>query len=381
MGDIALALQGFGAGVAGRGGEFTQGLERNRILAEQQEAEQQQQRHTMMLMDNRVYLDHMKNGRFDKGRELLVNRISSINQLGGDPRHSQGLLDIMNTGDNQLALSESQIFDDAAVTRKLLDPMGGDEEKRTSLMKNLQASGLEPGSPEFQQAMREQLDKPAGTTVTIGGEAEGHERKELAKVMARRFEKLTTDADNAESIIANLDQLDAVGVKTGALEPAKASLAAVMEGFGLDASGVADVTTSQALGAVSNRMVNTVLNAAKGPQTEGDANRARKTIKSLGDDPLAGQFKSDSLRAISLRTIEQREFIEGMIDGGATFSKSRAAWNKFKKQTPSLSAVVKNPQTGLPVFFYQFKQNASRARPGITDKEIIEAWRGAHAGK
>ena len=127
----------FGAALGGRLQGFDQGVRQDEALQFEkaqslraQEDEQQQQRQTMMLMDNRVYLDHMRNGRFDKGRELLVNRISSINQLGGDPQHSQGLLDIMNTGDNQQALSESQIFDDEAVTRGFLDPMGGDKPKQ-----------------------------------------------------------------------------------------------------------------------------------------------------------------------------------------------------------------------------------------------------------
>jgi len=253
-------------------------------------------------------------------------------------------------------------------------------QKPTSLIQNIEATGLRRGTPEFQDALKKQLSKP-GQTINIGGKAEGKEREELAKVHARRFEKLADSAEAAEVVVANLDQMDAIGGTTGALEPAKAAFAAVVQGFGVDASGIADVTNAQALTAVSNRMVNAVLNAAKGPQTDGDASRARTAIKSLGDDPVAGQFKSDVMRAVALRTIEQSAYIEQQIDDGATFSKARASWNKFKKQTPSLSDVVKNPGSGLPVFFYQFKQNAQRQRPGVTDQQIIEAWRGAHAGK
>ena len=135
--ETGYRISRFGAALGGRLQGFDQGVRQDEALQFEkaqslraQEDEQQQQRQTMMLMDNRVYLDHMRNGRFDKGRELLVNRISSINQLGGDPQHSQGLLDIMNTGDNQQALSESKLFDDEAVTRGFLDPMGGDKPKQ-----------------------------------------------------------------------------------------------------------------------------------------------------------------------------------------------------------------------------------------------------------
>lgn len=214
--------------------------------------------------------------------------------------------------------------------------------------------------------------------VTIGGDV-GEEQKAIAKVQAQRFSDVMSEGRNAESSLETLDQLDAIDIKTGALEPLKASLAAVAEGFGVDASGLADVATAQALGAVSNRMVNDVLNAAKGPQTEGDALRAKKTIRSLGDDPLAGQFKSDSLRALALRKVEQADFIGEEISNGKTFTAADKAWREFKKKTPNLSEVIKNPETGLPIFFYQFKENAKRVREGITDEEIIKAWRQAHA--
>ena len=38
----------------------------------------------------------------------------------------------------------------------------------TSLMQNLQAAGLQPGTPEYEQAMLEQLAKPSGVNVNVG---------------------------------------------------------------------------------------------------------------------------------------------------------------------------------------------------------------------
>ena len=63
MVDIAAALQGFGAGVAGRGGQFLQGIEDQKRAEEDQRLQGEQQRHTAMIMDNRVVLDHLKKGR------------------------------------------------------------------------------------------------------------------------------------------------------------------------------------------------------------------------------------------------------------------------------------------------------------------------------
>ncbi len=209
---------------------------------------------------------------------------------------------------------------------------------------------------------------------------EDKERAAMAGVQAKRFEKVISDAENSANIIAQLDQLDAIDVETGALEPAKAAIAAVVQGLGAPqiASYIANVDTAQSFNAVSERMVNDILNAATGPQTDQDANRIRATISALGDSPGANQFKNDSLRAIALRNIERGDFIENLVDQGKTFSQANKEWNAYKRQTPMLSGVVKNPETGLPMFYYQFRQHAKQIRPGITEKEIIEAWRSKH---
>tara|TARA_R110000850_G_C9996087_1_gene467982 strand:+ start:29293 stop:30762 length:1470 start_codon:yes stop_codon:yes gene_type:complete len=276
-----------------------------------------------------------------------------------------------------------------------LDILTDTSTKPSTLQQNAIAAGLTPGTPEFQQfisnkvsgvlspealAQKSQIAAAGKTDVTVGGTDEGEERKQIAKVRSKQFERVIEAGENAETMLQSLDTLDAIDVDTGALEPAKAAVAAVFEGFGMDASGLADVDGAQSLKAASNRLVNDVLNQAKGPQTEGDAIRAKSTIANLGDSPLAKQFKSDSLRAVALRQKEQQRFIEDFMDeNDETFTNARRKWNKFTKETPSLSAVIKNPQTGLPLYFYQFKSMAQQRRPGISETDVIAAWRQANA--
>lgn len=50
----------------------------------------------------------------------------------------------------------------------------------TTLARNLQAAGLQPGTPEFQAAMRQQLNKPTGTTVNVGGAGDPNRLGRLA---------------------------------------------------------------------------------------------------------------------------------------------------------------------------------------------------------
>jgi hypothetical protein len=203
----------------------------------------------------------------------------------------------------------------------------------------------------------------------------GKERSELSKIHAKHYDKLIDRGEKADSMLANLDQMDAFDIKTGAFEPAKAAFGAILEGFGVDASRLVDVDTAQSFEAVSNRLVNDVLNQAKGPQTEGDALRAKKTIAGLKDSQLAKDFKVASLRALALRTSEQRDFVVDRMDEGLTFSQASKKWRQFARKTPSLSSVVKDKETGLPMFFYQFKQKAQDLNPDASQEDIVSEWR------
>jgi hypothetical protein len=89
---IALALQGFGAGVQGRGSEFLQQLDERRKDALLQDAIQVQ--------------NSLESGDVSRARNLLVNRVESINKLGGDPSDTMGVLQKLASGDTAGALND-----------------------------------------------------------------------------------------------------------------------------------------------------------------------------------------------------------------------------------------------------------------------------------
>lgn len=333
---------------------------------------------------------------------FLTNRAAEISERGGNPKDTQEALDLFNAGRSEEANALINSAVDTGTRLGFLKPLAqpagaqqftlGAGQTRfgpggeviatgpeavatpTTLERNLASAGLKKGTPEFETAVLKATTKP--TTVIGAGETE--EVKALAKQRVKRFGDVQEAAEGATAMLDNLNQLDAIDVQTGALEPAKVAIASVIEGFGIDASGIASATNAQAFNAISGRLVNDVLNAATGPQTDQDASRARKTIATLGDTPAAAVFKNNSLRAVANRQIEQRDFIAGQLDQDKNLSEANKEWRKFKRSTPSLSSVVKGPE-GLPVFFFQFKENAKSARPGISDQDIIKAWRGAHA--
>lgn len=328
-----------------------------------------------------------------KERINTLNSLAAAAQAEGRPIDRYVEIANMSPAQQDLELQRMQVM--GTDIKSLTTPK---EEKLTALEQQLQAAGLQPGTPEYQSAIlnkvngvlspealaQKQRIASAGSTriennVNSGGQQV--EREELAKIDAKEYGRVLEKAEASQETLDNLNQLQSIDVETGALEPAKVALASIVEGFGVDASSIANVRNAEAFNSVSDRLVNNVLNKAKGPQTEQDAARARNTIASLKDTPGGKEFKINAMKALALRDIEMADFIKNEMDRQAergeikSYSNARSEWNKFKRETPLLSNSVKNPSTGLPVFFYEFRDNARRKRPNVTDEEIINAWR------
>jgi len=332
-----------------------------------------------------------------KSHPEKINAITELaNQAIMDGEDPTPYIELANLPEEQLDL-RLQGMQVMGADAKALFP---EAPKPTALEQQLQAAGLKPGTPEYQEAIRNNVNgvlspealaqkqqiASAGKSSTsvnmnVNSGGEDKEREEIAKIDAKQYGQVLEKASNSQETLDNLSQLELIDVQTGAIEPAKVAMAAIVEGFGVDASGIANVSNAQAYNAVANTLVNKVLNAAKGPQTEQDAARARQTIANLGDTPEGGKFKINAMKALAMRDIEMADFIQSKMDAQrendeiVSFSKARTEWNNFKRETPLLSSAVKNPATGLPVFFYEFKENAERKRPGITEQEVIDAWR------
>jgi hypothetical protein len=109
---IGDMLQGFGAGYRGAGQEFIAGRE-----------ELHQSRKEALVKDARKTMIHLKNGDVDSAVGLLRNRVDAIGKLGGDPKDTVGVLQLLESGDIETALRELQTVDEAAVATGMLEPM------------------------------------------------------------------------------------------------------------------------------------------------------------------------------------------------------------------------------------------------------------------
>ena len=103
----------FGAGVAGRSGEFHENLS-----TERQDA---------MISDNRAVLQHLNAGNGDRALEILDDRLGLLDKLGADPSDTNALKKLITDGNMEGAIQESTFLDNAAVANGRLKPMGGEQ--------------------------------------------------------------------------------------------------------------------------------------------------------------------------------------------------------------------------------------------------------------
>jgi hypothetical protein len=254
--------------------------------------------------------------------------------------------------------------------------------KGTSLQQNLIAAGLTPGTPEFKAAVLKATTKPS-TSISIGGSKKFQEK--VSEGQAATFGRVGTEADAAIDANQSLDVLESIDVDTGALEPAKQGIAAFAAAFGIDSSGLANISKGEAFNAEAQRIVLSVKASQKGPQTDKDEVTIRKTVANLGNTRAGNQFIIDSARALNNRRIERKGFYDNFIEasGGnfkdASGKTADSAWSEFKRGTPMISSNLRTPE-GLPVFFFKFESDVRNANPDASRAEIMEAWRSANKG-
>ena len=354
------------------------------------------ERMTALAKDARSVNNLLKAGDIEGATNILSSRVSAIGKLGGDASDTQGILDMITSGDIGAAVADLDLTVNRAIEGEYISPLSRKErdlaakiksgivslappQKDTALIQNLLAAGFEPGSPEMNAAIMENLNK-TGTTINVGNKEEFTASQELGKLHVKRISNAIDAGDLAEGTLASVRQLRGVDVSQGGSVPLRAGLADAFASIGIDAEDLfqVDLANVQAFNSVNKRLINQVLNQAKGPQTEGDAKRAVRTLATLGNKPEANAFILDTLEANALRKIEQKNFLESSIDNGLTAKQANADWNKFKNTTPMLSTVSKVSKNGIPVYFFQFKEQAKVNRPNISDKEIVEAWRSAN---
>lgn len=249
---------------------------------------------------------------------------------------------------------------------------------RTSLEKNLIAAGLTPGTPEFQAAALQNINKPSGTSVTLqmpGEKMLGAEAEALGKAFVKKFEGIQSEASAATQQRDTLRQIKALNINTGLTTDIRASAANVLNNLGLNGNDLlkTDVANVQAFNKLSGRLVQEGLMSQKGVATDNDARLYAKTVPSITDNKKATNFIIESMNAQNERKIEKEQFYTDWLDANGTFKGADKEWNRYISSTPLYIEGYTN-NIGLPYTFYEFKNEMQALNPGVTEPEIIKQW-------
>lgn len=186
-------------------------------------------------------------------------------------------------------------------------------------------------------SMYTQLQEPAGTPIRFGNEAtspaksggmpvlqsEAEKKAQLGRIetsqaaqgdvnknwTANSYQPIIQAGRDAQNVLGSITALRNINIQTGWGTEAMANAANVLAGLGIASESAKELATNaQAFQANSMERLWTTLNAAKGPQTEGDADRARATWAQLQNTPQANQYILDLAEARAKRDAKRAQY-------------------------------------------------------------------------
>lgn len=343
---------------------FAEQIRQNPALAEKIRAQMQIDSEQKKL-EAAQFAAQVKNLPPEMQDKLIAQRIQRGEASGRNMSDTKSLLK-MTPAERKTALDGYLI---ASMDEKQLnDYLKGNE---TADMKLAREAGIdlrtEAGRKAFAQLK-------GGTTVNVGA-GQTEEQKAIGKYRGQQYAKVADQADVAENNLQTIQQLRAINPETGKFAGVKAELASIAQGFGMTklAQKFGDAKSFQAANALSTKMLSEMLATQKGPQTEPDAQRLKATIAHLGDTQEAFKYKLNAMSAVAERQIEKRNFLDEKIGQGMDVGQALKQWNAYIAKTPLVASKLKDPKTGLPLMFTQFK--AVGKENGASDQEILEKWR------
>lgn len=222
--------------------------------------------------------------------------------------------------------------------------------------------------------------KIASPLVTVSTSGDKKESEKLAELRVKRLDEIQQKAIAAEEQLESINQIRSIDLDTGLGVETRGQIAKVFDALGGNGKALTGVDPSdvQKFKAVATKQVLDIMATQKGPQTDQDAARIEKAVANLGNTKEANSFIMNSATAIANRKIDQAKFMEGYLEDSGSLKGADNAWRDFKIKTPMVSDVIKDPNSGTPVFYYQFRERMTQR--GYSEPDIIEAWRRMNAG-
>lgn len=165
--------------------------------------------------------------------------------------------------------------------------------------------------------------------------------QKLAEKSADFYDSLISDVSAKNDMITNVETLKSLlpNLKSGPLQDKIDLVNQFLHKIGFSGNfiGANDVRDADALNYLVNKNVLNVLMEQKGVQTEGDAERAKKTFASLENSPAGNDWMANYMLNIATRGKEMDLFLLDQMrkNGGDRFA-AMQAWEKYSKTLPSV---------------------------------------------
>lgn len=215
----------------------------------------------------------------------------------------------------------------------------------------------------------------AGDTINVNTNSQNTLQEALVEDQATEFSTLQGEARDAQSILSQLDVARNIDVKTAPGEEVFQVARQIGSAFGINVDEK-QMASAEAFNATMGRLVNDRISQEKGPQTDEDVIRFRRTMASLNNTPLAKDFLLNYSEAIQRRKLDKAAFFRDGVRAKKDYEKLRDEHQKFLDETPLFRRDILDSDTGLPVFYYEFEREFLRENPSATTDDILDAWRG-----
>jgi hypothetical protein len=197
---------------------------------------------------------------------------------------------------------------------------------------------------------------PSGRMTKTGWDPR-KESEEYSKAIVKEYEKVLADANAAASNLQNLQIMQRLPVKSGALEPEKQWVLQSLDGLGIPVDKERIVNNQ-----MFNQLVNNVqlqnAQKMKGALSDRDLQFLGQSFANLRNTPEANKLIINSNIAVAERELMKKKLYESQRAATGSFSGAPEIWQKYMESTPFMLA---DPRSGRPVFYHQFRDEIWRA--------------------
>jgi hypothetical protein len=186
------------------------------------------------------------------------------------------------------------------------------EPKYLQGLKPLSVEGQLPGDADITKETQQGMNKAA--------------LEELTSINAARSQAKLVYEAGREAL--------AIDAKTGALQPMSNKLGAILKAVGADGTLTEEAIKGIGMDTISNQAVQALQNAAKGPQTEGDAQRFKESLINVKNPVEANKIILDYMAATAWKRDMEAMFYEEYATTNRQYRGAGNAYANWAKDVP-----------------------------------------------